>query len=250
MEVENRAERGNRLQTFGDSIEEALRPVPIAPGFAATPRNFITRSVMLPPWFIDRCRRAYLTTDFGTGPRALGVTSAQHGEGKTSVAIGIALAMAADTQEPTLLVECDLERGAFSRYLQLDGSGGLSDWLDGTGPLRVARMPFLPNLAVLPAGAPHTDAPRLLYQLTGAAFMNDLTSRFQNVVLDLPPMLDLAYSSLALKLVNRLLLVARYGVTHTEDLERALFLLGHDRVAGIVLNGTQYRTPSWLRRLF
>lgn len=244
------AGRGARSTSFADSIDEALRPQPMLHGFAAAPRNVVTRPVSLPPWFIDRCRRAYLSVDFGTGPRALGVTSPQLGEGRTSVAIGIALAMASDTQEPTLLLECDLERAAFGRYLQIPDGGGLSDWLDGAGPLRVVRMPFLPNLAVMPSGAARTDAPRLLYQLTSAPFMEDLSRRFSNIVLDLPPMLDLAYSSLAVKLVNRLLLVVRYGQTPTEDLERALFLLGRERVAGLVVNGTTYRSPEWLRRLF
>lgn len=239
----------SRPRPLAETLEEALRPQPVPPGFAAVPRSFINRPVALPPWFIDRCRRAYLSIDFGTGPRSVGVTSAQLGEGKTSIAIGMALAMAADTQEPTLLVECDLEQASFSRYFHLEGAGGLSDWLQGSGPIRLARMPFLPNLAVMPAGSPQSDAPRLLYQLSTSAFMEELTSHFQNVVLDLPPILDLAYSSLAVKLVNRLLLVARYGQTTNENLERVLFLLGQERVCGVVLNGTSYRTPEWLRRL-
>lgn len=251
MDFDSDAVPRSRPQTMAESIREALRPRPVAPGFAAPPRDTITKPVTIPPWFIDCCRRAYLSVDYGQGPRTLGLTSAQHGEGKTSVAIGMALAMAADTQEPTLLLECDLERPSFSRYFDIPQTGGgLSEWLDGVGPLRVVRMPFLPNLTVVPSGPPHGDAARLLYQLTGTPFMDELTGMFQNIVLDLPPMLDLAYSSLASKLVPKLLLVARYGITQTENLERAMFLLGADRVCGIVLNGTDYRTPKWLRRLF
>jgi hypothetical protein len=45
------------------------------------------------------------------------------------------------------------------------------------------------------------------------------------------------------------LVVARFGVTTVEDLEKVMFLLGPERVSGIVLNATEYRTPWWLRRL-
>jgi Mrp family chromosome partitioning ATPase len=69
-------------------------------------------------------------------------------------------------------------------------------------------------------------------------------------VVDLPPMLDIAYSSLASRLTDHIILVAKYGVTPVDDLEKVVFLLGHERLSGIVLNGTEYKTPNWIRRLF
>jgi Mrp family chromosome partitioning ATPase len=110
-------------------------------------------------------------------------------------------------------------------------------------------VPYLQNQVVIPSGAPQPDPARLLYQLSESNVISLLKPSFRNVVLDLPPMLDIAYSSLASKLADRLIVVARYGVTPIEDLEKVLFLLGRDRVKGIVLNATQYRTPEWLRRL-
>ena len=95
----------------------------------------------------------------------------------------------------------------------------------------------------------HPDPARLLYQITETNVIAELKSRFRNIVLDLPPMLDIAYSSLASRLAERILVVARYGETPTEDLERLIFLLGRERISGLVLNGTDFRTPGWLRRL-
>jgi Mrp family chromosome partitioning ATPase len=63
-------------------------------------------------------------------------------------------------------------------------------------------------------------------------------------------MLNLAYSSLATKLADRIVLVARYGVTPIDDIEQSVFLLGRERLVGVVLNGTDYKTPEWLRRAF
>ena len=241
-----------RLQTqvrdLAEYIDEAMRPVRVAPGFVSRPAN-VARPAELPPWFIDRCRQAYLSVPFDEPCRVLGVTSALPGDGKTSIAVGIATAIASDTQESTLLMECDLERPSFHHYFGFPPAGGLTEWLDGAASLRVVRVPYLQNQIVLPSGAPHPDPARLLYQLSESNVISMLKPSFRNIVLDLPPMLDIAYSSLASKLADRLLIVARYGVTPLEDLEKVLFLLGRDRVKGIVLNGTRYRTPEWLRRL-
>lgn len=236
------------VRDLAETIDEAIRPQRVAPGFVSRPNN-IARPVELPPWFIDRCRAAYLSIPFDEPCRVLGITSALPGEGKTSIAIGIATAIAADTQESTLLMECDLERPSFHRFFGLPADGGLSEWLDGASTLRVVRVPYLQNQVVIPSGAPQPDPARLLYQLSESNVISLLKPSFRNVVLDLPPMLDIAYSSLASKLADRLIVVARYGVTPIEDLQKVLFLLGRDRVKGIILNATQYRTPEWLRRL-
>src|SRR5205823_2480441 len=87
--------------------------------------------VELPSWFVDRCRRAYLSVAFDAAAecRVLGVTSTAYGEGKTAVAIGIATAMAIDTKKPTLLVECDFAAPSLHKFLGLDQGRGLSEWL-------------------------------------------------------------------------------------------------------------------------
>lgn len=235
---------------LADSIDAALRPQSFGHGFVTrTVGADQARPIQLPAWFIDRCRRAYLSIEYDSPSRVIGITSALHGDGKTSVAIGIATAMAADTQEPTLLVECDLERPSFYHHFGLTSKHGLSEWLDGDAPLRVARSAYLPNLVVLPSGAPHNDPARLLYQLSESNMFAELKPRFRNIVFDLPPSLDIAYSSLASKLADHLLVVVRHGVTLVEDLEKVIFLLGHKRISGIILNATEYSTPQWIRRL-
>ena len=230
------------------SLDEALEPRRAAPGFASR-KVEIAKPVVLPPWFIDRCRRAYLSVPFAGESRVLGVTSAFRGEGRSSVAIGIATAIAADTREQTLLLECDIEKPSFCDFFSLAHSRGLNDWLDGTAPLAMVRMPYLPHMLMLPAGSAHPDPARLLYQMSESNFIGELKERFRNIVVDLPSMLDTAYSSLATRLAEQLLVVVRYGMTQSADLEKLMFLLGRERVSGIVLNGTDFKTPGWLRRL-
>jgi protein-tyrosine kinase len=233
------------------SINEAITLRPTLPGFA-DPRLERVDSVELPPWFVDRCRRAYLAVAFepGTACRVLGITSAAPGEGKTSVAIGIATAMAVDTAESTLLIECDFAAPAFHKFFGINSTGGLSEWLEGGSRLRVVRAGALvSNLFVIPSGAPHTEPTKLFYRLVDRNVFDGLRRCFSNVVIDLPPMLNISYTSLASALADRLLIVARSGATLTADLETLVTRIGRDRVNGIVLNGTDHRTPRWLRTL-
>lgn len=228
-------------------VEATLHPRPPAPGFAVPPREQ-ARPTSLPPWFIDRCRQAYLSVSFPSPRRVLGITSALHGEGKTTVALGIATALAADTGEPTVLLECDLETSS-DEFFGLTRGPGLSEWLEGEQPLRILRMPPLANTFLIPAGGIRPDAARVFYKLSQSTVVEDLQDEFPNVIVDLPPLLSIAYSSLAAKVTERILLVARYGTTPLDALDKAVFLLGHDRISGIVLNSYASRTPRWLRRL-
>lgn len=245
---------GSRLHavnSLSESIVTALKPRSPAPGYAS--RNLLeaTHPVALAPWFIDRCRRAYLSIDFEKqdGARVLGVTSSLRHEGKTSIAIGIAASVASDTQRPTLLLECDLERPSMHRYFDFRIGPGLADVVEGTGSLRILRATAPANLFVIPSGEPREDASRLFYQLSEGQLLEELRPHFGTIVIDLPPMLDIGYSSLASQLSDRILLVAKYGVTTIDDLEKTVFLLGRKSIAGVVLNGTEYKTPEWLRRL-
>lgn len=241
----------------GGSVEEAisaaLAPRQTLPGFAAIGRER-TRPINLPPWFIDRCRQSYLAVPFeehlGLTQRILGITSAVHGEGKTSIAIGIATAMAADTGQATLLVESDFaSRVGFDQVFGLNNGPGLCEWLEGSNRLRLIQAAPLENAFVLPAGDPGPDPTRLVFRLTNSDLIDKFRPSFPNIVIDLPPMLNIAYSSLASRLAERILVVARFGRTEMDDLEKVMFLLGRERVAGIVLNDYKPKTPGWLRRL-
>jgi Mrp family chromosome partitioning ATPase len=234
---------------FSQSINDALTRRQTLPGFA-DPRLERINSIELPPWFIDRCRSAYLSVRFdpATECRVIGVTSAAYGEGKTSVAIGIATAMALDTKKPTLLIECDFASPSFYKFFGITEAGGLSDWLGGGARLRIVRgAALVPNLFVIPSGSPQSEPARFFYQLVDRNVFEGLRGIFGNVVIDLPPTLHISYGSLACALADRLLIVARSRLTQTADLETMVTRIGKDRLSGIVLTGADDSLPGWLR---
>ncbi len=235
-----------------ESVALALGGQRKVAGFASPDER--AQPLKLPPWFIDRCRQAYLSLPVITGGehanRLIGVSSAVHGEGKTSIAAGIATAIAVDTGERTLLMECDFSsRHGIGEIFRLRPGTGLAEWMSGDADLRLVRASPFDNAFLLPAGGVGMDATRLMYRLGDHDVIGQLRSSFRNIVIDLPPMNDIAYSSLAGHLADHVLLVVQYGRTTVEDLEKAMFLLGRDRVGGVILNRFEPSIPKALRRL-
>ena len=219
----------------------------LTPAFVPRSRGR-TRSIGLPDEFIDCCRQAFHSLQFDDGSRVLGITSALFRDGKTSVAVGMTLASAVDTGEPTLLLECDLEQPAFSRIFGIERTPGLSDWVDGSEAMRCIRMAPLDNAFVMTAGSVGPDPARIFYQLNRNSLMDELRGQYRNIIVDLPPMLSVAYGQLACQLSDRILLVARHGVTPLKDLQAVTQMVGRERLTGVVLNGYASRVPGWLRR--
>lgn len=232
---------------IGQIMDATLRPQAPAPGFAVPPAER-ARPLALPTWFIDRCREAFLSISFPGPGRIIGITSSAPGEGKTTVALGMTIAIATDTGEPTLLLECDLETSS-DEVLGMTSGPGLGDWLEGDAPLRIVRMPPLDNAFLIPAGDGRPDPARVFYRLSQGDLLAELQSEFANIIIDLPPMVSVSYGTLAAKIAERFLVVARYGSTRIEDLEETVAKLGPDRTCGIILNAYAPKTPGWLRRI-
>ena len=117
------------------------RPLAVLNG-ARTPRAESYRSLRTNLRFVE----------FEEGMRSIVVTSSIDGEGKSTTAANLALAVA-DLGQKVLLVDADLRRPRVDRIFGLDGGVGLSDVLIGAVPLQDAVQTFLTTgLAVLPAG--------------------------------------------------------------------------------------------------
>jgi Mrp family chromosome partitioning ATPase len=238
-----------RQLRLAETTVDDVRTPQITPAYVTRAKRR-TRPIGLPEEFIASCRQAFHSLQFDDGPRVVGITSALNADGKTSVAVGMTLAIAADTGEPTVLVECDLEQPAFARIFGIDQAPGLADWVDGSEPMRFSRMAPQENAYVIPAGNVGPDPARIFYQLGRNNFMDELQRDYRNIIIDLPPMLSVAYSQLACQLSDRILLVARHGVTPIKDLQAVTRIVGEDRLSGVILNGYASKIPAWLRRLF
>lgn len=182
----------------------------------------------------------------GRPRRVLLVTSPAKGDGKTITAANLALTMAQEFNRRIVLVDADLREPAVHTLLGLPRSPGLSDVLSGSLPLDEALVE-LPqfNLTVLPAGAADEKPAEQLGSTAMRHALDALRTRFDRVLVDVPPILPLADVSVLAPQVDGVLLVVRAGATTKPDIERALSVVDANRFLGLVLNGTAGARPPY-----
>ena len=179
-------------------------------------------------------------------PRIVAVTSAMPGEGKTTVACNLAVAVAIGGAS-VCLVEADLRRPAAAERLGIDSVMGLTDVLVGTVPLDLALVPWRRGLlTILPAGVVAPNPSELLGSRQMQAVLQSLAERFDLVVLDGAPLLPVADGAVVAAQSDGCLLVARQGRTSLDEVTRAAQVLRHidARLLGTVLNGVPASTQA------
>ena len=177
--------------------------------------------------------------------RSIGLTSAVRGEGRTTLARGFALTLAADLEVPVWLAELDLEHPSLADYFGLPPAPGLCDVLRGGLELGDVAFPVAENLSVLPAGAVQREAPRLLRQLGNEDPFARPGMPQRMVVFDLPPVVACSYGPLVAGLADALVLVIRAGTTPASLVHTALQRLEGSPPQGTILNAFRSALPRW-----
>jgi len=168
------------------------------------------------------------------------ITSSIPQEGKSLVASNLACTLALRTQQRVLLLEGDVRRPTQSKIFGLPSKPGICEWLKGERPLGKSMYKLEgPGIWILPAGQATGESLDLLQSGRAIPMMEQLTDWFDWVVIDSPPILPLADTSVWTNMADGILLVARQGVTQKRQLKRGLEALGNQRVIGAVLNSAK-----------
>lgn len=171
--------------------------------------------------------------------KSLIVTSASPGDGKSHVAVNLALTLSESYKRRVLLIDADLRKPTLHQTFRLPNTHGLSDALTRTGEEKAPVVQISEALTVLPAGRLESDPLRGLSSDRMKGLVADAAIHFDWVIVDTPPVGVLADAHLVAEMVDAALLVVRAGVTQFQDLAAAAQQLGHDRVLGLVLNAVE-----------
>jgi capsular exopolysaccharide synthesis family protein len=172
--------------------------------------------------------------------KSLLITSALPQDGKSTIALNLATALAERGKRTVVLIEADLHHPTLTEYLGIEGRMGLADCLEGRlSPLSVLRRIEPLGWYLLPAGEPRDNPTELLHPDALAGVFQELSNHFDWVLIDAPPVRPLTDALMLARQANATLLVAREGRTPRELLEKAIALLGRQRVLGMVLNGVE-----------
>lgn len=178
--------------------------------------------------------------------KTLLVTSAQSGEGKSTVAANLAWSLAKRDERRVLLVEANAKADSIAMLESAALSGvvaerGLMDLIDGATRLSDALCRVDPNgLYVMAAGRSARDAAAALASSKGERLMRELSKDFDLVVIDAPAMLESADVERLASIADATLLVARSGHTHREFVAEAVRLIPERRRCGVVLNEAEH----------
>lgn len=155
-------------------------------------------------------------------PRVIVVTSALPNEGKSTIAINIALALA-EAEHTVLLVDGDMRRPSLHKYLDLVGQVGFSTVLSGAASLDEAlQKTSYPRLSVLASGATPPNPSELVGSQTAKKLIEEMRERFDYVIIDSSPQLAVTDAAILSTNSDGVLLVARFGQTRREQLTHAV----------------------------
>lgn len=184
--------------------------------------------------------------------RSLLITSPSPGDGKTTVALNIAVALARGNNR-VLLIDCNFRRPGVRPLFPAMIDEGLSNVLVGQRNIdQVVSKSDIPNLDLLSTGPmPPTPA-----ELLGTRYMRELIAeamkRYDRVILDSPPVLLVSDALVLATLVDGVVLVTRAVSNSRGALKRAREQLAKvgARVVGAVLNGVRSQAGGYFRRQY
>jgi protein-tyrosine kinase len=172
------------------------------------------------------------------GLRVVTVTSALPRDGKTLTAVNLALTLSESYSRRVLLIDADLRRPSVHQVLGIQNRAGLNEVLHG----EVQELPLITisaTLTVLTSGRSRSTPLAGLASQRMGTLLDDCASRFDWVLLDVPPVGLLADAQILGRLTGAVILVIRAGSTPYALVERAITQIGRESIIGTVLNGVE-----------
>lgn len=176
------------------------------------------------------------------GIRSVAITSPVKREGKTTIAVNLAAAMALEYEEKVLLVDADLRAPSIHHYFNLKVSHGLSEYLgsnSNAGLKSLVNDTHLEGLQVILAGKPTRFASELLAKDKMRQLMQQIHSELAGytVIIDTPPVLSTADPLVLSRHIDGIIVVIRANKTPKEYLTKAMGAFNSSKIVGVVLNG-------------
>lgn len=195
---------------------------------------------------LRRIKRPLLENALGKGTQSwphaqrIMVTSAVPNEGKTFMALNLALSLAREPDFEVLLVDGDIPKSDISRLLKLEGRPGLMDLLveEQRALSDVVISTDIPNLSVLPVG----QRQALTTELVGSRRMEQVLQELDGpiprrlVIFDSSPLLATTESQVLASHMGQIVMVVAAGRTQELELDSALQRLRDTQYVGMILN--------------
>ena len=181
-------------------------------------------------------RSGILMSDVDRPPKIIQVTSTVPGEGKSTIAVSLAIS-AASAGKKVVLIDADLRHPSTSRVFRTEQKQGLVDLLTGGATMDDVITFKSEHLGIIPAGSKSLNPPDLLGSERMKTLIADVTKSFDYVVIDTPPVGPVIDAVIVAGLADKTIFVVRWASTARDRVQTAVQKLSvQKRMGGVVLN--------------
>jgi capsular exopolysaccharide synthesis family protein len=195
---------------------------------------------------IRRVKNNLIYQNGDTPPKTIAVTSAEKGDGKSTIVSNLAVSFADDGYK-TLLIDTDFRRPKLHTYFGYENENGITDYLNGkikiVGLLKETDKSML---KLITSGSRYDAPDTIVNSKKFNEFLTQMEEVFDVIILDTPPFGIVSDSTALLKRVQSTILVTKYRKTNrgvfqktVEDLERI-----NANISGIVVNGFDHKKET------
>ena len=187
---------------------------------------------------VRRLRTNLQFIDVADRPKSIVISSSIPGEGKSTMAINLAVSLA-DTGSRVILVDADLRQPSIADYMGIEGRVGLTTVLIGRAAVEDVVQPLgTTSLDLLPAGQIPPNPSELLGSMTMAVLLERLSAVYDMVLLDSPPLLPVTDAVVLSKMAGGALVVVGADRIHRPQLQQSLESLetAGAHIFGLVMN--------------
>jgi len=192
-------------------------------------------------------RTSVLLSTAGGPPKTILVTSSQAGEGKTTTTINTAISLG-NLGAKVLIIDADLRRPRVHKALGLSRGRGLTTYLSSDVEIDdLIQTKEFPNLSVLTCGPIPPNPAELVSSEKMRLLLHTLASRYDHIVIDSPPLMNVTDPVILSTLVDGVIMVVHGGKCTREVLRRGrqeLSVVGA-KVLGVVLNNVNLRRDGY-----
>ncbi|BBO28961.1 chain-length determining protein [Alteromonas sp. I4] len=195
---------------------------------------------------INTIRTGLVFSNIDNPPKSILITSTNGSEGKTTLAINLAVALS--QMDKTLLIEMDLRKPAVGRDLGIKADMGLSDLLSGKTDTNVFhQVEGAPNLSVITCGTIPPNPMELISSKRFANLLHSLRDRFTHIVIDSPPTLPVSDSCVLAKMVDATIVAVKAEETKISMAKETITRLNkvNATITGVVLTQASPQKMSY-----
>jgi polysaccharide biosynthesis transport protein len=191
-------------------------------------------------------RTSLLLSSADRPPQKILITSAIAGEGKTTTAVNLAMALALAGKR-VVLIDGDLRRPRIHKIFKQNNHNGLSNFLAGATEGEILKKGPLPNLGLITSGPIPPNPSELLISSRMALLLEQLSQNFDIIICDSPPILTVSDSRILGRQFDGTVLVTLAHRIPFEVAGRAVKLLhdSHAPILGMVLNGLNVKKGDY-----